>query len=440
MPSSTPPSAMPLLAGIERRRRWKGDRGEFVATRTPAFRRLHPGGGALAHSVLRAEQTNTSLTYADRFIAKLIRHPEEGTNPDLEVGRFLTEKAGFPHTPPVAGAIEFRRDGTESMTLAILQGYVVNHGDAWRYTLDALGRYFERMLGKRQEMPSPPLPAASPLELAAASPPPHVPRLIGSFLQSAQLLGNRTAELHLALASRQDDPDFAPEPFTTLYQRSLYQSIRSMAGQNLQLLRKGLSRLEGATRKQAERILEREGEISIRLRALLSRKIEALRIRIHGDYHLGQVLFTGKDFIIIDFEGEPARSLSARRLKRSALVDVAGMLRSFDYAARAVLLGHAEAAPIRKEDREALLPWATFWTRWVSAAFLRSYLETAAAAPLLPRDREKLATLLNTYLLEKALYEIGYELQSRPEWLPVPLDGIERLLDSAGATSKGGDS
>jgi maltose alpha-D-glucosyltransferase/alpha-amylase len=259
--------------------------------------------------------------------------------------------------------------------------------------------------------------------------------LIGSVLQSAQLLGCRTAELHLALASRQDDPDFAPEPFSTLYQRSLYQSVRSLVGQNLQLLRKGLPRLDSPVREQAERILEREGEIFSRLQALLSNKIEALRIRIHGDYHLGQVLFTGKDFAIIDFEGEPTRSLSARRLKRSPLVDVAGMLRSFDYAASAVLLGRADSVPIRPEDRGALLPWAAYWTRWVSAAFLRSYLENAAKAPLLPPDRGKLSTLLNTYLLEKSLYEVGYELQNRPEWIRVALDGVERILEPARTSS-----
>jgi maltose alpha-D-glucosyltransferase/alpha-amylase len=426
-----------LLAGIERRRRWKGERGEFVATHTPAFRRIHPSGGALPHCVLRTEQTNTSLTYADRFIAKFFRHAEEGTNPDLEVGRFLTERAAFPHVPPVAGAVEYRRDRAEPVTLAVIQGYVANHGDAWGYTLDSLGRYFERMLGKRQEMPSPSVAAESLLDLAAENPPPHVPQLIGSFLQSAQLLGGRTAELHLALASRRDDPDFAPEPFSTLYQRSLYQSVRSLAGWNLQLLRKGASRLDSPAREQADRIVEREGEIVSRLQALLSSKIQALRIRIHGDYHLGQVLFTGKDFAIIDFEGEPARSLSARRLKRSPLVDVAGMLRSFDYAASAVLLGRAKAVPIRPEDRTALLPWASYWTRWVSVAFLRSYLEKAAEAPLLPSDRGELSTLLNTYLLEKALYEVGYELQNRPEWIRVALDGVERVLEPARTSSRG---
>jgi maltose alpha-D-glucosyltransferase/alpha-amylase len=434
-----PVFAEALLSGIERRRRFKGEHGECAASRTPAFRRLHPEGGSLAHSVLRAEQSNSSLVYGDRFIAKLIRHPEEGTNPDLEVGRFLTEKAGFPHVPPVAGAMEYRRDRSEPMTLAILQGYVPNHGDAWRFTLDSLSRYFERMLGMGQEIPSPPLPAGSLLELAAAEPPPHVPTLVGSFLQSAQLLGLRTAELHLALASRSDDPDFSPEPFSTLYQRSVYQSIRSLSGQKLQLLRKAVGQLDAPLRPRAEKILEREGEISSRLGFLLAGKIDAMRIRIHGDFHLGQALFTGKDFALIDFEGEPARSLSARRLKRSALVDVAGMLRSFDYASSAVLLGQGDAAPIRREDREALIPWAVFWTRWVGAAFLRAYLERAAEAPLVPKDGASLAALLDIYLLEKALYEIGYELQNRPDWLGVALDGIERLLGAEASTAKGGD-
>ncbi len=428
-----------LLEGISRRRRWKGERGEFAATRTPAFRRLHPQGGQLPYSVLKAEQTNSSVAYGDRFIAKIIRHPEVGTNPDLEVGLFLTEKAGFSHAPPVAGAVEFRQKGSdEPMTLAILEGFVPNQGDAWAYTLDAVGRYLERMLGKGSEFPEPPIPQGRPLDLAASDPPPHVPLLVGSYLQSAQLLGTRTAELHLALASRAEDPDFAPEPFSMLYQRSLYQSLRSLANQNLQLLRRALPGLGAESRPRAEEVLQREEEIAALLRALYSRRIEALRIRIHGDFHLGQALYTGKDFVLIDFEGEPARALSARRLKRSALVDVAGMLRSFDYAASAVLMGRAEPAHLRSEDREVLRPWARFWERWVAAAFLRAYLEKALEGEFLPRDPDDLALLLEAYLLEKAIYEIGYELQNRPDWIGVALTGILQIL-TRGETAPEGE-
>ena len=429
-----------LLEGISRRRRWKGERGEFAAIRTPAFRRLHRHGARLPYSVLKAEQTNSSVVYGDRFIAKLIRHPEEGTNPDLEVGLFLTERVGFSHAPPVAGAIEFRRRGVEEpMTLAILEGFVANQGDAWAYTLDALGRFFERMLGKGSEFPQPPVPRGRPLDLAASDPPAHVPRLVGSYLQSAQLLGCRTAELHLALASEREDPDFAPEPFSMLYQRSLYQSLRSLASQNLQLLRKLLPDLDADSRRRAEEVLQREEEIATRLRALSSRKIDALRIRIHGDFHLGQALYTGKDFVLIDFEGEPARTLSARRLKRSALVDVAGMLRSFDYAASAVLMGRAETAPLRSEDREALRPWALFWERWVAGAFLRAYLEKAREGEFLPRDRTQLALLLQACLLEKAIYEIGYEVQNRPDWVGVALTGVLKILARGEPVSEGGN-
>jgi maltose alpha-D-glucosyltransferase/alpha-amylase len=224
-----------------------------------------------------------------------------------------------------------------------------------------------------------------------------------------------------------------------LYQRSLYQSLRSLASQNLQLLRKLLPDLDADSRRRAEEVLQREEEIATRLRALSSRKIDALRIRIHGDFHLGQALYTGKDFVLIDFEGEPARTLSARRLKRSALVDVAGMLRSFDYAASAVLMGRAETAPLRSEDREALRPWALFWERWVAGAFLRAYLEKAREGEFLPRDRTQLALLLQACLLEKAIYEIGYEVQNRPDWVGVALTGVLKILARGEPVSEGGN-
>jgi maltose alpha-D-glucosyltransferase/alpha-amylase len=425
-----------LLTAIARRRRWKIPRGEFVASRTRAFPALRPDGQTLPATVLRGEQTNTSIVYGDQLILKLFRRPEEGINPDLEVGTFLTEKTSLAHIPRVAGAIEFRPPRGEPTALAILQSFVPNHGVAWDFTLDALARYFERMLGRLAEIPEPPLPDEAPLALARSEWPNQVHELIGTYVESAGLLGVRTAELHLALASRPDDPEFAPEPFSTLYQRSLFQSIRSQAIQNLQLLRKRLRDLPEDARADAQALLERENDLSRRFRQVLDAKISAMRMRIHGDYHLGQVLFTGKDFVIIDFEGEPARPLSARRLKRSALVDVAGMLRSFDYAARTALAGAARGG-IRAEDAGALGPWARFWTRWVSAAFLKAYLEKAREGTFLPSADAQLAILLDLYELEKALYELGYELQARPDWVRVPLAGIHAILGpskEAGAT------
>jgi maltose alpha-D-glucosyltransferase/alpha-amylase len=242
------------------------------------------------------------------------------------------------------------------------------------------------------------------------------------------LLGRRTAELHLALSSVADDPAFAPEPFSSLYQRSLYQSMRNQAVAGFQLLRDRLERLPEEVAEEARTLAGLEPTVLQAFGAVLGKKISATRIRCHGDYHLGQVLYTGKDFVIIDFEGEPARPLSERRLKRSPLRDVAGMLRSFDYAAHTVLFGAPESGVIRPEDVPKLESWARFWQLWVSSAFLRAYLHAAADAPFIPRARGELEVLLQVLLLEKSIYELGYELNNRPDWIKVPIRGILRLV------------
>jgi maltose alpha-D-glucosyltransferase/alpha-amylase len=187
-------------------------------------------------------------------------------------------------------------------------------------------------------------------------------------------------------------------------------------------------------RASAGEVLEHQAEILGRFERLRDTPLASERIRIHGDYHLGQVLYTGKDFVVIDFEGEPARSLGERRLKRSPLVDVAGMLRSFHYAVESVLLGRAPGSALRPEDTARLAPWGDAWVSWVSGAFLQSYLEEAANAGLLTVDRAEIELLLDVHLLEKALYEIGYELNNRPDWIGVPLRGLLRVLRSGSET------
>jgi maltose alpha-D-glucosyltransferase / alpha-amylase len=258
----------------------------------------------------------------------------------------------------------------------------------------------------------------------AEKPPSNVAQeLIAGYLADAELLGRRTAQMHMALASREDIAAFKPEPFTPHYQRSIYQSMRSLTVQTFQLLRRRAKQLP-----DAEELLGREAEIHQRLRSLIEGRIGGYRIRTHGDYHLGQVLYTGNDFVIIDFEGEPARPLSERRIKRGALRDVAGMLRSFHYAPYAVVYGQSEGSVIRAEDVGALEAGSRFWQRWVSAAFLRAYLEESQTATHLPSDRKELGLLLDAYLLEKALYEIGYELNNRPDWVRIPIRGALDLL------------
>jgi maltose alpha-D-glucosyltransferase/alpha-amylase len=414
-----------LLDCIARRRRLTGTAGQLRGEPLPAFARLRGRGNeTLGVTALHAEQSNTSLLYADRLILKLYRRVEGGVNLDIEMGRALTERLGFAHTPPVAGALTYEgRRGP--ITLGVLHGYVPNHGDAWAYTLSTLPAYFEAALLQRRR---PPQPAADLVARAAADLPAAAHELIGVYLDAAAQLGRRTAELHRALASRLDDPDFAPEPFTTLYQRGLYQSMRSRAAQAFALLRAQRRHLSDRTREAARAVLAAAPAVERRFHTLLGHKLSAARIRCHGDYHLGQVLHTGKDFIIIDFEGEPARALSERRIKRSPLRDVAGMLRSFHYAVYTAWSDPSVGAVVRAEDERRLEPWAQFWYRCVSATFLHAYLVTAEDAVFVPRSAAELAVMLGAYQLEKALYELEYELNNRPDWVHLPLRGLTELL------------
>jgi maltose alpha-D-glucosyltransferase / alpha-amylase len=422
--------AMLLLDLIARRRRLPTAGGRLVATPTRALKALRRDGTGLDPMVLKGEQSNTSIVYGERMILKLFRRLEEGTNPDLEVGRFLTERVAFPFTPDVAGVLSFERPNALPATLGILRAFVANQGDAWRYTLSTLPRYFERALVN----PPANAPPASLVALAHNEMPADVRTLIGGYIPTVLLLGQHTAEFHCALAARSDDPDFAAEPFTLLYQRSLYQGMRTRARQSLRLLRARLRTLDTAARAAANEVLGFEAALDRRLRAIVAHKLSASRIRCHGDYHLGQVLYTGKDFVIVDFEGEPALSLSERRIKRSPLRDVAGMLRSFHYAVYTAWSDPSVGAGLRSEDQQRLEPAVRLWYQWVAATFLNAYLSRMSGATLLPRGEADLALLLDVYMLEKALYEIGYELNNRPQWVRVPLRGILDLLAVPGTS------
>jgi len=424
---------MALLEAVGRRRHLKGALGEIAASPTRVFGTVRgPVDSPLQPSIIQAEQSNTSVVYGDRLILKIFRRLEEGLNPDLEIGRFLTEKTAFAHTPPIAGALTYRRGRAEPMTLGILQGFIPNQGDAWRYTLDALGRYFERALA-HPEVQTPSLPTESLLFLSEQEFPSLVQETIGPYLASAELLGRRTAELHVALTQDPEDRNFAPETLTDFYRQSLYHGMVALTDRTFQILRRRLKDIPKAVQGDARKVLDLEAEIRKRFRRIRDTKIRAMRIRCHGDYHLGQVLYTGKDFVIIDFEGEPARPLSERRLKRSALRDVAGMLRSFHYAAYAAFFDQAASglAQSHPEAFATLESWARFWYLWVSAMFLRAYCTTVGEAPLVPRDRDTFEVLLDALLLEKVIYELSYELNNRPDWLKIPLQGILQLLETA---------
>jgi maltose alpha-D-glucosyltransferase/alpha-amylase len=450
-PTGEPAFGLALLEAVFRHRRFRRAGGELLAVplALAARERLVPAGAAKSRngprsgelpalpvekpSVLHGEQRHTSLAFGDRFVFKLFRRIEEGTHPEVEVETFLAEKTEFRNAARVAGALEYRRGWGEPMTLGILHEYVPHQGDGWHYFRDALDLYFERAKARPERGDELPLSHRPSAALAAEPAPALAEEMIGPALEAARVLGQRTGELHRALASRPDDPAFAPEPFTTLYQRGLYQALRSQTRQAFVLLRKHMAGLPEGVRAEAERLAAREEDLLLRVRRIYEHRITAWQTRGHGDYNLREVLYDGRDFTVVDFEGDANRPLSDRRRKYTPLRDVAGMLRSFHYAARLAL----EDGAVRQEDRPTLRPWARLWQAGVGAAFLRAYLE-AAGTGILPASAAERDTLLNFYLVKRAVAELRAELTraartdrpARAERVGVPVEGLLQLLEA----------
>ncbi|MFH0827871.1 MAG: maltose alpha-D-glucosyltransferase [Candidatus Omnitrophota bacterium] len=416
-----------LLAGIAQRKKIKGTRGFFACAPTRLFKKSPEDIGEIKMSqVSQAEQSNTSVVFNRKSILKLYRRLDQGINPEAEILGAFSHSECAVGVPPLLGAIEYFSPAKEPVTVALLQGFIENTSDAWTYAFDNARSYYEYVLSNKKEQPS---AIAAPV-LFLSSDMPLIPEFIKNamgamFLEMVGLLGRRTAELHLVLASFMDKEEFTAEPFSLLYQKSVYKSMQGLVNKTMQLLGKNLPRIRDEWRDDAKSILSREQLILDILKKITRNKIFASKIRIHGDYHLGQVLFTGKDFVIIDFEGEPARPLSERRLKRSPLRDVAGLMRSFHYAAYGVIFLQSSWS---KEDIVSLEPWVTPWYGYASEVFLSSYLAAAREADFLPKDKDDLNMLLQSFLLEKAVYELAYELNHRPDWVIIPIRGIQQIL------------
>ena len=356
-------------------------------------------------SVSKAEQSNTSIIYDGKFILKLFRKVEPGINPDVEIGAYLTRQ-GFKNTPAVLGTLEYHGQDDEPYSAGILQQFVPNRGDAWKYTLESLAKFY---------------PDA--LKSTVAD-----PELLGDYAASAKLLGTRTAQMHAALSGANSDPDFTPESFTASDAQKLSEEIATQARQSMELLRGKSASLPFTEQQLAVRVIGLEPRIVQQISNISSLATDAKRIRHHGDYHLGQVLYSGSDFMIIDFEGEPARPLSQRRTKALSLRDVAGMLRSFQYAAYAGLYGLVPGVPTDPESAEKIDSSSAFWNSQVSKLFLEAYFMEADGQPFLPSAPEQRRQFLDAFLLQKALYEVEYELNNRPAWVGIPLRGILSLL------------
>ncbi len=417
-----------LLSMMTRKRRMKIPSGELTATVSKAFKNsIRNREGDFRPRILKSERTNTPVAYGNELFLKFYRRPDEGVNPDIEVMEFLTEKAGFSSVPRYAGRIELKRNGAEPIALALLESFVPNQGDSWHYFLESLNKYFEVVLASGIDIGEIPRANAPLLDLLKENISiPEVDYYMGVALEMASLLGRRTAELHRALSQEKEDSRFALEPSSLLWQRSIFQTMQSQTKQVFGVLRKRLKELPEDTAREAAEILDLQQEVVRRQKLFTAKKYSAPKARYHGNYHLGEVLFTGKDFVITDFEGDPAKPLSERRLKRSPLRDVASMVRSFHYVAYVALL---REAPLRPEDRPMLEPWAELWSRRMGAGFLRSYLEAASGADFLPSTREELETMLEVFALNRAIIELGHELENHTEWVIIPIKGLKRLLE-----------
>ena len=420
-----------LYDAIEGQSVFPGWNSEIQAFRTTAFPGISlPAGDSSQPKLISSEQSNSSSIFGNRSILKIFRRVQEGINPELEVGRFLTERAHFAQVPALGGWLECRTSSGKLMTLGVLQGFVANEGDAWQYTLKSLSGFWRDALNSFSRISN------SFASTRSQNPddrnlPAIARESCGPYLDRIALLGQRTAEMHIALASDNADPAFAPELYTADFQRQMENSLRSNAIQTFALLRSQLPGLSPDLQENAQAVLARTEEILDSIRETLRRPLSGWRTRIHGDYHLGQVLCTADDFVIIDFEGEPGRPIADRVVKRSALQDVAGMLRSFHYAAVAPLLTKLSGVESPDGDSSKLFALAEHWNRWVSRSFLSAYFRATGSSTFLPASQSEIASLLRLNLMAKALFEISYELNNRPDWARIPLAGVLQLLDQS---------
>jgi len=391
-----------------------------VQTRAAADKGISDDG--LSVEFMSGEQSNTSVRFGKQYILKLYRRLESGVNPDFEVTRYLTEHTSFDRAPKLAGGIELAKGHA---TLVTLQEYLANQGDGWSRTLDELSRFYERALSGALSVEGLVSSGGSPEKPADDGMPPSVRDAVGTYLYAAGLLGRRTAEMHRALGQATEDPAFRPEPFGKEDAQRALDELRREAESTVGILEKAESRLPQAVLpKLIQAKQARDHWRQLRVPDAFA-AVPKGRCRVHGDYHLGQVLWSNNDFYILDFEGEPARTLAERRRKQSPLKDVAGMIRSFHYASYA---GMFKAAADRPSEANKLEPAAKLWFQWTVWIFLKEYRQAAAGSELVPPSAPAFEFWLSVFLMEKALYEVMYEFNNRPSWIGIPLEGLLSMI------------
>jgi 1,4-alpha-glucan branching enzyme len=378
---------------------------------------VKPAGGPAR--LVDGEQTNTSVLFGEQYVGKIVRMIEAGVSADLELGRFLTA-VRYPHTPALQGWIDVRRGDEAPSTLGLLHAYVPNRGDAWEHVLGVLDEWLTSV--SHRDSAPPRFGPGDQMARASAPLAADIAKAVGPYGDLAETLGRRIGEMHVALASRPDDPVFAPESLDRATREAIVTAARSDLRRLLDTLGARGGDLPDAARLSLAAVRARVRSLDARLTEVTRLADAGVRTRVHGDLHLGQVLFTGTDFALIDFEGEPARTLAERKAKRSPLVDVAGMLRSFHYASVSAVRARPEGT------RSALVPWASLWHRAVSARLLHGWLAAVEGTPVAPADRATTGALLDLFLLEKSIYEVGYEMNNRPDWVDIPLEGLREIV------------
>ncbi|OHB61307.1 MAG: hypothetical protein A2Y12_16135 [Planctomycetes bacterium GWF2_42_9] len=394
-----------LIDLINQNKKINLDNGNLIASRGKYFNSFLKDKKLPENSMIsQAQQSNTSFIYDDVFFLKLYRRLQIGENPEAQLTKYLTEKTNFDKLPFFAGSIQYNKNKDETYTIALLQKYITNKGDAWEYFSNGVKRFLNKAAKQSQY--------AQTEELIEPA-----------ITQKVRLLAKRTAQLHIALSDFSENGNMKPEPVSKDYRLFLYESTMELANNIFSEL--NFDNYGDLIKDDVARLISVKDAIFAKIQEIKNMNISGQLIRTHADYHLGQILFTGDDFIISDFEGEPTRSFSLRTQKHIALRDIAGIIRSFHYAAYApVLKNHSQNG-----QTPLFTYWAQQWYQYISEVFLNSYLKDVLQANFLSNVPEELDYLLDFYMLEKAIYELDYELHNRPSWLMVAAKGVLQIIE-----------
>jgi maltose alpha-D-glucosyltransferase/alpha-amylase len=377
-------------------------------------------------SKIHTEEDFTAISYDNGFFLKMYRKIDPTTNPDVEITRYLSERAKFEHVPEYCGAIEWKFEN-DTIALGMLQVLIENHGDGYNFFLTRVNNYIERILSADKQMLQTIKMVGSLADPVGYDELPNeLQVLLGATAsEQARLIGKRTGEMHLALAAGAGIREFAPEDFSLHYQRSLFSSMQSLVRLTFQNKAEKLQNVPERIKHDLEVFFERKEDVLQILKRIYQKKLDVVKTRVHGNYHLGQIIFTGKDIVINDFGGDPVRSFSDRRLKRSPLRDVAGMIRSFTNVAYE---GFLKTTHVEKDNITTVLPYARIWAHYMVGFFMKAYLDTVRDTSFIPADKSDMKVMIDTYMLEKALYDLNYEFKFRPHWAIVPLRIIQTII------------